>query len=165
MSRRSVTIHTMAVLIAWAVHGRADEKPARAPAQTGAITGMVVDPHGRPVAGATIWGASRQEKLESTRSGADGRFRMAGLKPDKPVTVWADAPNLARERRDDVHIFPGKDRDIGRLTLLPGTRSRGHPRLRLGELYEDRQGRPVHRARRRKGPQESPAPVKRLFQP
>src|SRR3954468_16181892 len=109
MSRRSGTILTMAAPGAGAVHGRADEKPAGAPAQTGAITGLVVDQQGRPVAGAAIWGVSHREKFGPTRSRADGRFRLPDLKFDKPVTVWADAPGLARERRDDVRIFPGKD--------------------------------------------------------
>ena len=135
MSRRSVTRLTIAALIAWAVPGRADEKPAAAPAETGAVTGLVVDLQGRPVAGAEVWGLSYQEKVGPTRSGDDGRFRLPALKPDKPVTVWADAPGLARERRDDVRIFPGKDRDIGRLTLLPGTRMRGR--------VVDAQGKPV----------------------
>ncbi len=55
MSRRSVTRLAMTVLIAWAVYGRTDEQPARAPAQTGAITGLLVDLQGRPVAGAEVW--------------------------------------------------------------------------------------------------------------
>ncbi|MFI5459216.1 MAG: carboxypeptidase-like regulatory domain-containing protein [Isosphaerales bacterium] len=108
MSRRSVTALTIAVLIAWAVHGRADEKLARAPAQTGSITGLVVNQQGRPVAGAAVWGVSYQQKFGPTRSGADGRFRLPALKPDKPVTAWADVPSPVRERRDDVRIFPGK---------------------------------------------------------
>jgi len=135
MSRRSITILALAVLIAWTVRGRADEKPAGAPAQTGAITGLVVDRQGRPVAGAEVWGVSRQDKFGLTRTGTDARFRLPGLKPDKPVTVWADAPSLARERRDDVRIFPGKDHDLGRLTLLPGTRMCGR--------VVDAQGKPV----------------------
>ena len=76
-----------------------------------------------------------RRRFGPTRSGADGRFRLPALKPDKPVTVWADAPGLARERRDDVRIFPGKDHDIGRLTLLPGTRIVGR--------VVDAQGKPV----------------------
>ena len=116
---------TMTVLIAWAVHGRADEKPAGAPAQTGAITGLVVDLQGRPVAGAAVCGVSYHEKFGPTRSGADGRFRLLDLKFDKPVTVWVDAPGLARERREEVRIFAGRNRDLGRLTLLPGTRMHG----------------------------------------
>jgi hypothetical protein len=126
MTRRFVTILAMAVLSAWAANDRAAEEPAGAPKQTGAITGLVVDWKGRPVSGAAVWwNVSYQEKFEPTRSDADGRFRLPGLKFDKPVTVWADAPSLARERRDDVHIFAGNDRDIGRLALLPGTRMRG----------------------------------------
>ncbi len=135
MSRRFVTSLTMAALIAWAVPGRADEEPADAPAETGAVTGLVVDLQGRPVAGAAVWGVFGQEKFGPTQTGAGGRFRLPALKPDKPVTVWADVPNLARERRDDVRIFPGKDHDIGRLTLLPGTRIRGR--------VVDAQGKPV----------------------
>ncbi len=125
MSRRSVTRLTTAILLAWAVPGRADEKPVGATAGTGAIAGMVVDLQGRPVAGAAVWGVGHRMKFGPTRSGDDGRFRLPALKPDQPVTVWADAPGLARERRDDVRIFPGKDHDVGRLTLLPGTRIRG----------------------------------------
>jgi Carboxypeptidase regulatory-like domain len=125
MSRRSVTIGTLSTLVAWATLGRAEETPAGAAARTGAATGLVVDLQGRPVVGAEVRGMSYQETYAPTRSGNDGRFRLAGLKPGKPVTVWADAPGLARERREDVHIFPGQDRDIGRLALLPGTRIRG----------------------------------------
>jgi hypothetical protein len=139
MSRRSVTLLTIAVQMAWAAHGRAGDQPARVPVQTGSITGLVVDMHSHPVAGATVWGIARQEKYGPTRSGADGRFRLPALTPDKPITVWADAPGLARERRDDVRIFPGKDRDLGRLTLLPGTRMRGR--------LVDAQGKPVVGAR------------------
>jgi len=136
MLRRSVTILTIALAFAWTVHGRADEKPARAVVQTGAVTGMVVDLEGRPVAGATVWVHSKNhEKLAPTTSGVDGRFRLPGLKTDAPLTVWADAPGLARERRADVRIFPGKDHDIGRIVLLPGT-------LMIGRLVDTR-GKPV----------------------
>lgn len=92
MSRRSVMILTMAGLIAGAMHGLADEPTARVSAQPGAISGLVVDLEGRPVAGADVWAVARQERFGPTRSGPDGRFRLAELKPDKPVTVWADAP-------------------------------------------------------------------------
>jgi hypothetical protein len=125
MSRRLVTLLTMAALIAWVVHGRADEASARGSAETGAITGLVVDLQGRPVVRAEVWGFAHQEKYGPTLSGGDGRFRLPALKADKPVTVWADSPGLARGRCEDVRIFSGKDRDIGRLTLLPGTRMRG----------------------------------------
>jgi hypothetical protein len=47
--------------------------------------------------------------------------RLPEHEPDTPVTIWVDAPSLARERREDVPNFSGKDRDIGRLTPLPCT--------------------------------------------
>ncbi len=118
MTGRFITSLTIAILIAGAIPCRADET-------TGAITGLVVDLKGRPVAGAEVRGRHRQETFGPTRTGTDGRFRLAAILPDKTLTIWADAPSLARERRDDVRIFPGKDHDIGRLTLLPGTRMSG----------------------------------------
>jgi hypothetical protein len=134
MPQRSVAIHTLAILIAWAGHTHADDNPG-AVVQTGAVTGQVVDLQGHPVVGAAVWGVAYQEKYGPTRSDAEGRFHLSGLKLDKPVTVWADVPRLARERRDDVRLFAGKDRDIGRLTLLPGTRMIGRA--------VDAQGKPV----------------------
>jgi hypothetical protein len=126
---------TALVLIAGASSGRGDEKLAPTAAQSGAVTGMVVDVQGQPVAGAEVWGLAYQEKYGPTRSGADGRFRLSALKADKPVTIWAEAPNLARERCDNVRIFLGKDHDIGRLCLLPGARI-------VGRLI-DANGKPV----------------------
>ena len=72
MSRRLVTKCTMAVIIVWAVHGRADDEPARAPELKGAITGLVVDPQGRPVAGAAVWGLAHQESLDRRTADATG---------------------------------------------------------------------------------------------
>lgn len=135
MSRKSVLLFTTVFWVVSLVQSRADDKPAAAPAQTGAITGLVADWQGHPVAGAEVWGLSYQQKSGPTRTGPDGRFRLSGLKPDKPVTVWADVPTLARERRDDIRIFPGKDHDLGRLTLLPGTRMKGR--------VVDSQGKPI----------------------
>jgi hypothetical protein len=135
MIGRAIATVAAVVLMACADGSRADDKPAAPAAQTGAITGMIVDYQGHPVGGALVSGLAYQQKYGPTKSGADGRFRLAGLLPDKPSTIWADAPNLARERRDDVHVFPGKDRDIGRLVLLPGTRV-------IGRLV-DAKGKPV----------------------
>lgn len=131
MSGRSITIFTAVAFVVCAMQARAGDTPV----QTGAVTGIVVDLKGRPLAGAEVWGLAYQEKFGPTRTGADGRFRLPDLKFDKPVTIWADAAGLARERRDDVRIFPGKDRDLGRLTLLPGTRITGR--------IVDAQGKPV----------------------
>jgi hypothetical protein len=126
---------TLAALCAWGIYAGADGKPSGAAAQTGAVTGWVVELHGHPVPGADVWGLAYQEKYGPTKTRSDGRFRLPGLEPGKPITIWADVPSLARERRADVRIFPGKERDIGRLTLLPGTRMRGR--------VVDAQGKPV----------------------
>jgi hypothetical protein len=104
---------------------RADDRPGGAPSATGAITGRVVDLNGRPIAGAEVWGLAFRDKVGSTRADADGRFRLAPLKEDKPITVWADAPAFARQRCEGVQVFAVRDHDIGRLVLLPGTRIRG----------------------------------------
>jgi len=127
-----------AILFDWAMRGRADEKPVPAQAPTGGVTGVVVDHQGRPVAGTSVWGLARQKTFGPVPGGADGRFRLPGLPLDLPVTIWAEAPGLARERRDGVRIFPGKDRDIGRLVLLSGTRM-------VGRLV-DAQGKPLPNA-------------------
>jgi len=104
---------------------RADEGPGSKANGTGALVGRVADLQGRPVSGAEVWGVAFRDKVGSTSTNADGRFRLAPLKPDKPVDVWADAPGFARQRRKGLHVFPGRDRDLGTLTLLPGTRIRG----------------------------------------
>ncbi|MGO9468270.1 MAG: carboxypeptidase-like regulatory domain-containing protein [Isosphaeraceae bacterium] len=135
---RSAALLAIVIPLAWAVQSRADEKPSATPVQTGAVTGLVADLQGRPVAGAEVWGVAYQKKYSPSRSGADGWFRLPGLAVDRPVTIWAEAPGLARERRDDVRIFPGKDRDIGRLVLLPGSRM-------VGRLV-DAQRKPVPKA-------------------
>src|SRR4051794_13842259 len=92
-----------AALIAWAAAG-ADSPPAGAPEATGAITGRVVDRQGRPIGGAEVWGLAYHDRLGSTRADGEGRFRLAPLKEDRPVTVWAEAPGFARERRDGIHV-------------------------------------------------------------
>lgn len=131
-------ILAFATLIGSAVPGRADDQPADATAKTGAITGQVVDVQGHPVAGAAVWGVFYSGKAVPTQSGKDGRFRLTGFQPDKPVTIWAEMPGLSRERFDNVHIFAGKDREIGRLALLPGTRIIGRA--------VDSQGKPAANA-------------------
>ncbi len=114
------------------------KRPAPRRYRPAAVTGLVVDLQGRPIAGAEVWGLAYQKTYSPTRSGADGRFRLPGLALDRPVTIWAEAPRLARERCDGVRIFPGRNHDIGRLVLLPGTRM-------VGRLV-DAQGKPVPKA-------------------
>lgn len=135
MAWRDVAIVLVGILLIGAADIRADDGSGGKSTATGAIAGRILDPGGRPVAGAEVWGVVFREKAGSTSTDAGGRFRLAGLKEDKPVDVWAEAPGLARQRREGLHVFAGRDRDMGALTLLPGTRIRGRA--------VDSQGRPV----------------------
>ncbi len=139
MARRDVAIVLVGILLIRAADLRADDGSGGKPAATGAIAGRVVDLRGRPVAGAEVWCVVFREKVGSTSADAEGRFRLAELKEDKPVDVWAEAPGLARQRREGLHVFAGRDHDMGTLTLLTGTRIRGRT--------VDAGGRPVAGAR------------------
>jgi hypothetical protein len=138
MSERSCTVFSILAIIASAVPARADDKPAGASSQSGAITGTVVDLQGHPVRGSTVSGLAYQRYFGPVNCDADGRFRLTGLPLDLPVTIWAGAPDLARERREDVRILFGKDHDIGRIVILPGTRM-------VGRLV-DAKGKPLPQA-------------------
>lgn len=104
-------------------------------AGTGTIAGRVVDFQGQPVGGAEVWGVVYRQRVGKTTTGADGRFRLGPIKEDRPVDVWAEAPGLARQRVEGLHVFGGRDREIGTVTLLPGTRLRGR--------VVDSKGRPI----------------------
>ena len=116
---------------------------ADAPSPTGAIVGRAVDVEGKPVAGAEVWGISRgaaaREEVGRTRTDADGRFRLAGLRVAKEVDLYFDAPGMARERREGIHVFEGRDHDIGPMALVAGTRIAGRT--------VDAKGRPVPKAK------------------
>jgi hypothetical protein len=64
-------------------------------------------------------------RFPSADTDVSGRFRLAEVREDKPVSVWAEAPGHARERRDGIHVFGGRSIDIGACPVLPGTLLRG----------------------------------------
>jgi protocatechuate 3,4-dioxygenase beta subunit len=139
MSRSCGTAFLVVAFITGAADIRADDRPGGQSPATGAITGRVVDLEGRPIERAKVWGMPYLHTLGATRTGADGRFRLEPLKADKPVAVWADAAGFARQRREGLHVFAGRDHDIGTITMLPGTCIRGRA--------VDAGGRPVAGAR------------------
>ena len=110
---------------------------ADTPPPTGAIVGRAVDVEGKPVAGADVWsivwGATAYKKVGRARTDADGRFRLEPLRVDQEVHRWFDAPGMARERREGVDIFEGRDHDIGPMTVVPGTRITGRVVDRAGQ--------------------------------
>ena len=87
------------------------------------VAGRVVDLEGRPVAGASIWSISPQQKeLARARSAADGRFRLGPMPWRERVDVWFEGEGSARGRVEGVAAFEGAGQDLGTLTIPPGTR-------------------------------------------
>ena len=89
----------------------------------------------RPARSPAWWSTCKAVRSPGPRSGAfpPGEVRAhahaaptggSACPRSSPTSRSPSGPTCRawRERRDDVRIFPGKDRDIGRLTLLPGTR-------------------------------------------
>ena len=83
------------------------------------LAGTVHDPGGRPVAGARVMvGAEGDLATSTTRTAADGSFRLTGLQPGLVrVDAWkpgvgrasaARAPRLSREVRWDARLEPGE---------------------------------------------------------
>jgi len=100
----------------------------------GAIAGTVRDPRGAAVAGAEVCAYASSDELsaEDTRdprcaaSGADGRYRVAGLLPAR-YEVHAGAPQYmpgqyrdAERRADDLHLAAGEERGGIDIVLRPG---------------------------------------------
>ena len=104
MSLLSVTLLTIAVQIAWAVQGRAGDQPARGryrPARSPAwwLTCTAIR-----LSGLRSGALPTRRSTGRPCSGADGRFRLAALMSDKPITVWAECQGLARAARRRPHL-------------------------------------------------------------
>ncbi len=117
------------LMTGWLGHSRADD-----PLITGSISGRVVTIDGKPIPRAAVWCQDRQDVLLKTESDEQGRFQLGPIAVFKKtptltypnrLTVWAETSELARDRIDQVAIFPGKTHDIGDLTLGAGTEITG----------------------------------------
>lgn len=121
------------------------------------VSGRVVDAQGRPVAGAEVrgeasegaahgspmfrlpeLGAGAGEALGPATSGADGRFRLAGL-PAGTASLTARKQGLRPAYVDDVELEARVTRDVGDITLESGE-------LISGVVLDD-DGEPVADAR------------------
>ncbi len=123
MARSTVPILAMAAMAAWGPAGsRAGEGDTT---RAGAVVGRVVDGQGRPVAGAELWAIAFRDEVGRVKADVDGRFRLGPIAEARTLTIWASGAGLARERWEDIRVFAGKDRDLGTLTLVPGTRFAG----------------------------------------
>ena len=110
----------------------------------GRVLGLVRDAAGRPAAGATVRGASRDHEGTAT-AGADGRFTLA--LPAGSYRVSARAASRRRRRSDLRAVRRGHARPRAR------ARARG---LRGGVVLDARSGRPVP-ARSSRSPRTRPA--------
>lgn len=73
-------------------------------AALGTLTGRVLA-HGRPVAGATVRVADVPRQFFEATTGADGRYRIAGIKPGKVyVGAFREGYEAATEPRDPIEV-------------------------------------------------------------
>lgn len=104
----AVWLSTLVVAAAEARQAAPERQPARPVTQSaalpfGTLTGMVTDPAGRPVAGATV--AAEGATIAVAVTGRDGRFVLAALPPG-PYSIHAFRPGYATSRRDLVSLGP-----------------------------------------------------------
>jgi RNA polymerase sigma factor (sigma-70 family) len=93
----------------------------------GNLTGTVVDPTGKPVAGAKVWCANYDSTLVETKSDEAGRFRLEGV-PGRAgirLALYVEAGEWARTYINGPLVYPGRDHDVGMVRLHPGRRARG----------------------------------------
>jgi RNA polymerase sigma factor (sigma-70 family) len=103
----------------------ADE--AKAP--TGFLTGRVVDPDGKPLAGARVWLRShgKTPDAETTTDGA-GKYRLGPVRAavsGRGADLFVEAPGFARQYVASPLVYPGSDRDGNEIALTRGQRVRG----------------------------------------
>ena len=87
------------------------------------VSGVVLGPGEKPVAGATVrWGVDRSTETIETKTDAEGKFRLA-LVPDQPgvVAVIPEDPDLA----PGVPMVQGRGEEEVRVTLSKGHVAKG----------------------------------------
>ena len=91
----------------------------------GIVAGRVVDPAGRPVAGATVvlWVLNFTTFVENARvvTDADGRFRVIN-RDSHHILLSAEKPGAGRAARMDVRLyFRAQDVELGAPLVLGGS--------------------------------------------
>ncbi|WP_406698008.1 carboxypeptidase-like regulatory domain-containing protein [Singulisphaera sp. Ch08] len=105
---------------------------ASAPSSMGTLSGKVVDPDGKPVAGARIWVDTHDRKKDSikklveARTDAEGRFRLGPIEPvyrlhlASPPRIETDGFVGPRITSGTLTIFPDRDLDLGTIQVDRG---------------------------------------------
>ncbi len=124
---RRASLPTVLVTILLAAFGSAR---AAGPLPAGSLSGTVVGPDGKPVAGASVfiddfdYDAGDYRPVSKTTTGEDGLFRLGPLDPvyrsgqDLRVVAQGFAPYTASEGA--ITVFPATDSDLGRIRLDRG---------------------------------------------
>jgi hypothetical protein len=120
---RSTVTYLLAGLVLSA--GPLASSAVRGGERIGVLTGRIVSFDGQPVEHAHVTLEQFDLPKVEAVSGPDGRFRM----PLEPVChvhwLFIDADGFARERWDDVTVFPNRDNDLGDIALWKGRRLQG----------------------------------------
>ena len=108
-------------------------KVARTGKEPGTLSGRVMGPDGKPVAGARVWMETLDFKpvitthtsIAEARTDGEGRFRLGPIPPlyrgrDNLLYVEAEGFPGLLVPRSTLTVFPGRDSDLGTLKLERG---------------------------------------------
>ena len=87
-----------------------------------AVEGVVLGPDGNPLAGVRV---SAPSSMENPPTGADGAFRLTGVKPGSAVTLWASKDGFRQAVAKPVVVLAGETTTGVTLRMLNQARVRG----------------------------------------
>ncbi|MBI5723021.1 MAG: carboxypeptidase regulatory-like domain-containing protein [Planctomycetes bacterium] len=121
----AAAVTTALLLVSGATGASTDSKPA----DTGSISGVVVDANNKPVAGAGVeisekvlldGGGFKWNKLGEAKSEKDGSFKIVDLPAGKNIRLgaWLQMPNGPMvQGGKDLKVEAGKNTDVGKIKL------------------------------------------------
>lgn len=86
------------------------------------VEGVVLGPDGNPLAGVRV---SAQSSMENPQTGADGVFKLAGVKPGSAVSVWASKEGYRMAVGKPVAVLAGETTTGVTLRMLNQSKVRG----------------------------------------
>jgi hypothetical protein len=126
VTRRQIVV-SIILAVLWII---SDSTRAAGPIPTGTLSGNVVDPDGKPVAGARVWTdtfypkTSATKRLMEARTDAKGHFRLGPVEPiyRHRFDLVVDADGFARRSifGGALSVYPGRVYDLGTISLDRG---------------------------------------------